>query len=410
MIKPYFLKPCFLVLSCCTLSLHLIGSPMSASGLFKHQDAQGRWHFTDKPASKNASQVKLSSDRPKAQTASAATTAVELTKSPQTLNELSDDLAAYLAGDIKPKNAIETASMAVVAIKTLLGGGSGFFISNQGHIITNRHVVRSEKATASDLKKYQKTDKNFTKWADNISKRLRQIKKAEQELLNYAQSWNLDPKTTDDEDYLDRQQAINSAKKDFLADKASYTGEKKTFDKAYSDFQWTISRAAVARSFDIILKNGRVLKADLVHISQDEDLAVLKLDGYRTPYLPLGNLTSMGQGDPVYAIGSPLGQQDSVSKGILTSRTSKLVITDTQILPGNSGGPLINETGEVIAINTARLSQVKGGAGFGHSIPIPVAIKILKSHYQHKEWPKPVVVDNAIEPNNQPLVLPASDV
>lgn len=142
--------------------------------------------------------------------------------------------------------------------------------------------------------------------------------------------------------------------------------------------------AGVAQSFTVILKNNTKLKAKLIHISDRFDLALLKLDGYHTPYLPIGPLRNMAQGDQVYAIGSPLGQQDSVSAGILTSLSMNTVVTDSQILPGNSGGPLITPEGEVIAVNTARVSEVRGGAGFGHSIPIDLAAKTLESFYKNQ--------------------------
>ena len=132
--------------------------------------------------------------------------------------------------------------------------------------------------------------------------------------------------------------------------------------------------------FKIYLKNGQEHSAELIYISDRYDLALLQLKGQTTPFLATGPLRDMAQGDQVYAIGSPLGQQDSVSAGIVTSLMAETVITDSQILPGNSGGPLINSQGEVIAINTARVSEVRGGAGFGHSIPIDLAIQELASY------------------------------
>ena len=68
------------------------------------------------------------------------------------------------------------------------------------------------------------------------------------------------------------------------------------------------------------------------------------------------------------AIGSPLGVSDSLTAGIVTKSSRDHLFTDTQILPGNSGGPLINADGLVLGVNTAVLSQNKNANGLGMAI------------------------------------------
>ena len=133
--------------------------------------------------------------------------------------------------------------------------------------------------------------------------------------------------------------------------------------------------AIVQTSFTIVLKDGEQLNARLVSTSEVHDLALLKLDGYRTPVLLVAAGGRLGQGDAVYAIGNPLGVSDSVTSGRVTRLGSDQIVTDVQLLPGNSGGPLVNEAGEVVAVNFAKLTQ--GGnanyQGFGMAIPIGIA-------------------------------------
>ncbi|MDA7746720.1 trypsin-like peptidase domain-containing protein [Psychromonas sp.] len=123
-------------------------------------------------------------------------------------------------------------------------------------------------------------------------------------------------------------------------------------------------------TFNIILKDNTELKAKLVKVSDKLDLALLQLVGdYKTPHLSFSSTYT--QGMDVYAIGSPLGFRDYVTKGVITGVEKGYIVTDTQILPGNSGGPLINEAGEFIGVNTAgvRASSGLGSELFGYVIP-----------------------------------------
>ncbi len=71
-------------------------------------------------------------------------------------------------------------------------------------------------------------------------------------------------------------------------------------------------------------------------------------------------------------MGSPLGLKDIVTSGIIIRTRSDQIVTDTQILPGNSGGPLTNEEGDVLGVNTQKLSSTQsvGSEGFGIVIPV----------------------------------------
>jgi serine protease Do len=134
--------------------------------------------------------------------------------------------------------------------------------------------------------------------------------------------------------------------------------------------------------FDVKLFDGRDFEATVVGSDEETDVALLKLkDATKLPTVVLGKSDVLQVGDRVFAIGSPMGLESSVTTGIVSAkgrgslglyRESYLdfLQTDAAIGPGNSGGPLFNLNGEVIGINTA----VSGlGRGLGFATPIDQA-------------------------------------
>jgi serine protease Do len=134
--------------------------------------------------------------------------------------------------------------------------------------------------------------------------------------------------------------------------------------------------------------NGR--PATLVGVDKETDIAVIKIDpkGLNLPTVKLGNSDGPEVGDWVLAIGSPLGQRNTVSAGIISAKNrsgevlegagpngvsqsqfQKFIQTDAAINPGNSGGPLVDLSGEVVGMNTAILTQSQGSEGIGFAIP-----------------------------------------
>ena len=126
---------------------------------------------------------------------------------------------------------------------------------------------------------------------------------------------------------------------------------------------------------------GDVLKAHIVGIAPEVDLAVIKVDGATNlPALPLANYADLLQGQIVFAFGSPQGLPNSVTMGVLSATARQTnpdspmayIQTDAPINPGNSGGPLVNVNGEVVGVNTFILSQSGGNEGLGFAIPSPI--------------------------------------
>lgn len=188
------------------------------------------------------------------------------------------------------KSLVQKVGQAVVQVKTPGGLGSGFFINESGHLITNYHVI--EKENQIQIEVYHRMKKRLIR-------------------------------------------------------------------RTYKD-------------------------VSIVAINKFDDLALLKVDDKEREKfepVPLGNLDYIEAGETVFAIGSPLGLERTVTKGILSTKNRLIggnlyLQTNTQINPGNSGGPLFNARGEVVGVNNMKLTS---GEGLGFAIPVAKLVYFLKN-------------------------------
>ncbi|MFR9778643.1 S1C family serine protease [Micromonospora sp. MS34] len=127
--------------------------------------------------------------------------------------------------------------------------------------------------------------------------------------------------------------------------------------------------------------DGRRFSAVVVGREPSSDLAVLKVPASAgLPPLPLAKPNSTRVGEPVLAVGSPLGLSGTVTAGIVSALNRQVRIgngrhtavqTDAPINPGNSGGPLVNARGEVVGVNTA-IATIDGNGSIGIGFAIPI--------------------------------------
>src|SRR6202022_2002822 len=139
-----------------------------------------------------------------------------------------------------------------------------------------------------------------------------------------------------------------------------------------------------ARQLQVILRDqAKKYDARGVGTSPEDDVAVLKIDAQDLPVLSWADSSALKVGQLAIAIGSPLGQQNSVTKGVISalhrsiagpdSNTGQVesilnaIQTDAQINPGNSGGPLLNSAGQVVGVNFA-IEQAQAGPGLGFAL------------------------------------------
>jgi serine protease Do len=124
----------------------------------------------------------------------------------------------------------------------------------------------------------------------------------------------------------------------------------------------------------------------IIAINKFHDLSLLHIEDKNAPkfkYVTLGSSDNLNVGDSVFAIGSPLGLDRTVTQGILSTKTRELegelyLQTSTQINPGNSGGPLFNLAGEVVGVTNMKITF---GEGLGFAIPV----ELVKSFLDHRD-------------------------
>ena len=126
---------------------------------------------------------------------------------------------------------------------------------------------------------------------------------------------------------------------------------------------------------------GETHTAYLVGYDQDKDIAVLGVKDAKFTPLTIADYKTLNTGDDVYAIGAPKSMAYTLTKGVISAKEReigkyKYIQTDAAINEGNSGGPLLNDAGNVIGINTLKMSDSEG---IGLAIPMTVVSDFLKS-------------------------------
>jgi len=142
-----------------------------------------------------------------------------------------------------------------------------------------------------------------------------------------------------------------------------------------------------ALEIKVELTDNHTYTAKLVGSDQASDLAVLKIDAHSLPVLSLGDSDKVRVGDVVLALGNPLGIGQTVTSGIVSAKGRSTGLsdgsfedflqTDAAINRGNSGGALVNTSGELIGINSQILSPSGGSIGIGFAIPSNMARAVM---------------------------------
>ena len=139
-----------------------------------------------------------------------------------------------------------------------------------------------------------------------------------------------------------------------------------------------------AKNVTVKMSDRREFAAKVLGSDPATDIAVLRIDAKDLPVVRLGNAQQLEVGDPVLAIGSPFGLEQTATQGIVSAKGRSLpgdavvpfIQTDAAVNPGNSGGPLFDGSGAVVGINAQIYSQSGGYMGLAFAIPIDVALKV----------------------------------
>jgi S1-C subfamily serine protease len=155
----------------------------------------------------------------------------------------------------------------------------------------------------------------------------------------------------------------------------------------------TIGGQSSERAEEVFVEfaDGNRVPAEVVGDDPNADVALLKVDpaGLRLTPLRLGSSESLAVGQPVAAIGSPFGERQSLSIGVISAldrtiqsltrfQIGNAIQTDAAINPGNSGGPLLDARGRVIGVNAQIKSESGGGEGVGFAIPVDAVGRSLR--------------------------------
>jgi hypothetical protein len=131
----------------------------------------------------------------------------------------------------------------------------------------------------------------------------------------------------------------------------------------------------------VTLRDGRELEVvEVLAASPEHDLALVRVEAQGLPTLTLGDSDAMRPGDPVVAIGNPLGLEDTVSNGLVSARRKgkgddEVLQVSAPIAPGSSGGPLFNDRGEVVGVSQA---VMQGGQNLAFGVPIRYLAPMIK--------------------------------
>ena len=258
-----------------------------------------------------------------------------------------DGLAGKLAAAFPAGTPVEQARNATVYIKTPWGSGSGFFVSANGYIVTNRHVVEVDAAQRKALKD------DVDKMAAELERDQRNREVLERQLASIRDAG------------VRRQMEESLQKGQEAREKYSALRQDKI------DQLQRIERSSWSADIKVILIDGSELPVQTLKMSDRTDLALLSVDCYNAPFIrPATDGRHFVQGQKVYSIGNPMGLRHTVTSGIISGyrehKGRKFIQTDAPINPGNSGGPLIDEQGGLIGINTMVLRDAQG---IGFAVP-----------------------------------------
>jgi putative serine protease PepD len=169
-----------------------------------------------------------------------------------------------------------------------------------------------------------------------------------------------------------------------------------------------IESAATSGTIKVEFTNGDQVNATIVGRDPMYDLAVLAIKTGNLPTIAIGDSSKVSVGDPVLAIGSPLGLASTVTSGIISALNRPVttgdegsqsyvnaIQTDAAINPGNSGGALVDSQGRIIGVNSAIATLSSGGTsgsiGLGFSIPINEAKRVIEEIIETGKSTRPLL-------------------
>ncbi len=272
-------------------------------------------------------------------------------------DEALEGLAKQLAEDFPANTPLEKARNATVYIKTSWGSGSGFFVSKNGMIITNRHVLQMRSKDLEALnQKLQNGEKLLARERGNI----RYLKK---------------------EMPLIRDRKMRKQVKDEIREREKVYRRYEKKQQEFRERIREIESSSPTNDAEVILVDGSSYPVDSIMMSDRYDLALISINAYGSPYL-VARKGQEPQGEKVFTVGNPQGLRHTITSGIVSGyreyNNTSLIQTDAPINPGNSGGPLINSSGKALGVNTMILRDTEG---IGFAIPMKLVFEEFGNYF-----------------------------
>lgn len=144
-----------------------------------------------------------------------------------------------------------------------------------------------------------------------------------------------------------------------------------------------------ASKIEVTLNDNRVYPATLVGTDPATDIALLRIEADALPSVPMGDSDALRLGEWVIAIGSPFDLRSTITAGIVSAkgrtmpnydgkfRVESFIQTDAAVNPGNSGGALVNTSGELVGINTSIVSNTGSYTGYSFAVPAKIVSRIV---------------------------------
>jgi S1-C subfamily serine protease len=267
-------------------------------------------------------------------------------------------LAARLQASHPPGNPIEAARNATVFIQTPWNAmGSGFIVSRDCKVVTNRHVLRFDREKALQA-------------ASDPRIVAIEIARQRAALMERIGALTDEYRATAERFGANSGEAITvRLKRDRL--ETALESVPQAARQALLDEVSKAELYARTATYTVSLVDGTQYTINQVSLSDTQDLASFRLPASECPFIARGQSASLRQGAPLYTVGSPSGLTYTVTGGIFSGfrdhQGVRYLQTDAPINPGNSGGPLITGQGVVVGMNTAVL---QGTQGIGFAIPV----------------------------------------
>ncbi|MDJ0854759.1 MAG: trypsin-like peptidase domain-containing protein [Desulfobacterales bacterium] len=339
------------------VALVFLAVNVADAGVYKYKGANGVWYFTDTPDHPEEDPAAGDDRDPNADEAD---------------SNFGKDLGKQLAQKMPPQNRIEEARNATVSIARAAGSGSGFFISANGYIVTNRHVIDSSEAIEQNGSALARIKKELDMRRNVIDLEYQQLKDNETQLARSKDGMS-------SAEYRKWRRYIEQTRQSLRQREAVYAEMLAQYEDRYDQFRAQRFEELAQEGFEVILADQSRLRAEKVAVSETLDLALLKVSGYKTPIIPQGASSRLAHGQPLFAIGNSLNMGHTVTSGVFSGYRNGLIQTNAQINPGNSGGPLVTDSGQIVGVNTQKVVH-QSVEGVGFAIPIEKVYQEFSSY------------------------------